>query len=100
MRSNSTDAGSSLGSCGTNSPRKALARMDLVELVKVSEVCMKPLFQLSNQIECPPRSPDDFRLFRQRRKRKFHVREATSTEMRNVDSERCELLKLPGFQIT
>ncbi|MFO0260795.1 MAG: hypothetical protein ACK53V_04130, partial [Planctomycetota bacterium] len=28
MRSKSTEAGSSLGSCGTNSPRKALARMD------------------------------------------------------------------------
>ncbi len=32
MRSNNLDAGSSLGSWGTSSPRKALARMDCVNL--------------------------------------------------------------------
>jgi hypothetical protein len=39
MRSNNTDAGSSFESCGTNSPQKALARMDWSRWVKLLGKC-------------------------------------------------------------
>ena len=43
MRARSSEAGSSRGSCGTNSPRNALARMDWSSTVSDDSIEAKPL---------------------------------------------------------